>query len=446
MSYKYLEIRPNNVPADGKIEFSGIPVVSFTIGSQNALLKLDSVKVVGKLNVFTNRGQTPLTRPTSALKPTCTASEKMGVYGLFSQLVWRNSKTKQTCEHIRHYSRFMSSYLPVLSSSQDAQSHLSETALIMPSAQQFQNSVVRNTGSSSFACPLPSGMTMGSGVDGAPEGHLPLFESGFGGLDCEIHLSPDQAFLYSTDGNPQTIANCFYQLEDVKIVCEVYVPAPDELSRLMQRTSDAFNFNSISSYTSTLESSNSIINFQLGLRRVLSAFVNFVPSNFINNLGQNGFITSFPAKTGGELVAIEDFAVLKNGERFPYEYQTEANVKTDSKVKNVDPQIIKEFGSAILPETSHLRTQMSPVNTNRFFSMTNGAGATDYSKVPEGGPVYGVGVLYDQFDSDGVDFSSDAFTLQMSTTLDDANPNTAFLFIKAKQTLAYSPSGIEVVS
>jgi hypothetical protein len=34
----------------------------------------------------------------------------------------------------------------------------------------------------------------------------------------------------------------------------------------------------------------------------------------------------------------------------------------------------------------------------------------------------------------------------MTTSLDDANPNTAFLFVKAKNSLAYSPNGIEVVS
>ena len=453
MSTKYLEITPNNVPADGRIQFEGIPVLSFSIGSQAALLKLDSIKVAGKLTIWRNRGaeRAALLHPTGNVNeaPECMASEKMGVYGLMSQLVWRNSKTKQVCEHIRHYSRFMSSYLPVLSSTQDSFSHLSETALIMPSAQAFRDSVIRNTSAagSSFCCPLPSGMTMGGGVDGAPPGHLPLFESGFGGLDCEIHLSPPQQFFFSTDGTTTgQISDCFYELSDVKILCEVYVPPPDELSSLMSRTADAFNFNSISSYSTTLESTNSIINFQLGLKRVLSAFANFVPSSFVNNLAQNGYVTSFPAKADGTLAAIEDVSVLKNGERFPYEFTVDANIKDDSKVKTVDPQITKEFASAILSENHHSRTSISPVNTNRYFNMTNGAAGTDYDVVPEGGPCYGVGVLYDQFDSDGVDFSTDAFTLQLNTKLDDANPNTAYLFVKSKNTLAYSPMGIQVAS
>tara|TARA_B110000902_G_C14287925_1_gene579664 strand:- start:2437 stop:3804 length:1368 start_codon:yes stop_codon:yes gene_type:complete len=455
MSTRYLEIRPNNVPADNKVQFSGIPVISFSIGSQNALLKLDSIKIAGKLNVWRNPGEDPLVHPAklpAAGPPVgneaaeCMASEKLGVYGLMSQVVWRNSKSHQVCEHIRSYGRFMSSMLPTISSNADCTTHLSETALVMPSARAFQDSVIRNTSYSSFCCPIPSGITMGGGVEGAPPGHLPLFESGFGGLDCEIHLAPPQEFFFSTSGVATPIASCFYELEDLRIICEVYEPPMDELSKLMSRTSDTFNFNSISTFSSTLESTNAIINFQLGLSRVLAAFVNFVPSSFINNLAQNGYITSFPARANGTLVSIQDVSFQKNGERFPLEYTVDTNVKTDKKVRTVDPQVIKEFASSIMPETQHLRTSISPVNTNRFFTMANGAGATDYDSIPEGGPVYGVGVLYDMLDSDGVSFQSDAFTLSMDTTLDDANPNTAYLFVKAKNTLAFSPQGIQVLS
>jgi hypothetical protein len=445
MSSKYLQIRPNNVPADGIIQFEGIPVLSFSIGSQNAMLNPASIRIAGKLNIWANRGasRSALVHPSSATAPECMASEKLGIYGAFSQVVWRNSKSKQVCEHIRHYSRFMSSYLPVMSSSQDSHSHLSTTALINPSAESFRVGVVRANSYNSFCCPLPTGMTLGGE-------QLFLGESGFGGLDCEVHLAPPQQFFYSSDGTATAIADCFYELEDVAIFCEVYIPPMDELSKLMKKTTGAFNFNSISSYMTTLESTNSIINFQLGLKRVISAFVNFVPSSFINNLAQNGYLTYFPAKADGSLVAVEDIAFLKNGERFPYEYVVDANIKNDPKVKVVDPQIIKEFASAIIPEDRHTRTSISPVNTNRFFTAKNGKGAeatpTDYNKVPEGGPVYGVGVLYDMLDSDGVDFSTDALTIQMNTSLDDANPNSAYLFVKSKQTLAFSPDGVSVVS
>ena len=52
---RYLEIRPNNVPADGKISHKGgIPMISFTIGSQNAILKTDSIRLAGRLHIWRN--------------------------------------------------------------------------------------------------------------------------------------------------------------------------------------------------------------------------------------------------------------------------------------------------------------------------------------------------------------------------------------------------------
>ena len=94
------------------------------------------------------------------------------------------------------------------------------------------------------------------------------------------------------------------------------VPSPD---------TGVLDFNSITSYFSTLESTNSIVNFNLGLsQRFLPSFVNFVPSNFVNNLSQDGFLTYMPtlkpnaAGTGdGGVANLETISFLRNGERFP---------------------------------------------------------------------------------------------------------------------------------
>lgn len=437
MPIKTLEIQPNNVPSTGKISFrGGLPVVSFTIGSQNAILDPSSIRIAGKLDIWADAdGEAhPIS---NADFVHLTASEKLGVYGCFSQLVWRNSRSKQVCEHIRHYSRFMSSYLPVMSSQGDQFSFMGNTALIVPSSQQFQKEIIQPDITHSFCCPLPSGMTM-SGEK------LNLFPNAFGGLDCEIHLTPDSNFFNSDDGTSTNLLNCFYELSEVKIFCEVYEPEADEMSKYANESKGVFNFNSISSYMTTLESTNSIVNFNLGLSRVLSAFVNFVPSSFLNNRKQNGFLTYFPIKgdAGGTLAEVNDTAFLKMGERFPYEFVIDTNKKLDDNVMNIDPQVNKYFTSALIPEHLHRRCSVSPANTNRNFTGL----PQSYTTIPEGGPHYGVGVLYDLLDSDGVNFKTESFTLQMDTGLDDANPVSAFLFVKAKQTLAFSPAGIEVIS
>tara|TARA_R100000654_G_scaffold24805_3_gene47993 strand:+ start:1844 stop:3169 length:1326 start_codon:yes stop_codon:yes gene_type:complete len=441
MGVKTLQISPNNVPANGKISFrGGLPVISFTIGTQNAILDPASIRISGNFDVFVDADGT--TRPSvgGANFEHLTASEKLGVYGCFNQLVWRNSKSKQVAEHIRHYARFMASYLPVMSSLQDQYSFMSQSALITPSSQQFQKEVIQPDLTHKFCCPLPSGMTMAGEK-------LNLFPNAFGGLECEIHLTPDSQFFCSDDGSSTNLLDTFYQLSDVKIFCEVYEPdTPQEMQKFAGETKGVFNFNSISSYMTTLESTQSIINFNLGLSRVISAFVNFVPSSFLNNRKQNGFLTYFPIKgdADGTLAEVDNTAFLKMGERFPYEFVVSTNVDNGDPTENlnIDPQVNKYFTSSLIPEHLHRRCSISPVNTNRNFTGL----PQSYTTIPEGGPHYGVGVLYDLLDSDGVNFKTESFTLQMETELDDANPVSAFLFVKAKQTLAFSPSGIEVIA
>ncbi len=66
--------------------------------------------------------------------------------------------------------------------------------------------------------------------------------------------------------------------------------------------------------------------------------------------------------------------------------------------------------------------------------------------MPECGGLYGVGVLYDMLDSEGVDFSRAQFSIQMTNGLADGNPVSAYLFVKSKVVVAYdSRAGIQVV-
>lgn len=442
MSQKYLDIDPNNVPASGKVSFkNGNPVLTFTVGRQNAFLDLSSLRVGGVLNIWRDAAGTlhPIAGGGAGNSSEAMASQKLGVYGAFDQVIFRHAETKQVAEHIRHYARFMSSYLPTLAGSQDQLGHLQESALIMPNYNAFQRAVVRNTQGSNFCVPIPSGMTLGGGA-------LPLNQFP---LEIEIHLSPDSQFFYSTDGITTNMADVFYELSDLSLTCECVVPEGQ-----MSEKAGAFSFNSITSYFNTLESTNSIINYNLALSKVLGAFVNFVPSNFVNNLSQDGFLTYMPAKvatggipaiTGGQLADLQTISFLRNGERFPYQFETKTNFKTDNQVQVADPQVIKQFLSSIIPEDIHNRCSVSPVNCNRSFTV-NDSTTTSYRLIPEGGAAWGVGVLYDMLDSEGVDFTNAQFSIQMTNTLDDGNPISAYLFIKHKTTIAFNENGVQVIS
>ena len=429
---KYLTLNPNNVPSSGRVSFArGNPILTFTIGRQMADIDMSSIRVSGGLDIWRTAAGS-----VSGLRPTATAgeavelmaSQKLGIYGAIDQLVFRHAETKQVAEHIRHYQRFMSSYLPIMAGSQDQIGHLSESALIMPNYQAFQDGVIRNTATSDWCIPLPAGMTLGGerlGLDQFP-------------LEIEIHLSPDTQFFYSQDGQTTNIADCFYELSGLQLTCEV-MPKDSSSAK-----SGAFSFNSITSYFSTLESTNSIINYNLGLSKVLSAFTNFVPSSFVNNLAQDGSLTYMPSQADGTLADIDTISFLRNGERFPYHFEVDTNHKEDPATRVVDSQMMKTFLGSIVPESIHNRTSIGPVNANRNYLVSDSAGA-GYRLVPDGGASYGVGVLYDLLDSEGVDFRDTQFSIQMNNGLADGNPVSAYLFIKSKVTVAFSPQGIEVV-
>ena len=432
---KYLSVQPNNVPSSGKVSFArGNPILTITLGRQDAMLDLSSLRLAGDLNIWRDAAGT--LRPTDVAATELQASHKLGAYGVIDQLVFRHAETKQVIEHIRHYGRFMASYLPVMAGMQDVAGHLGETALIYPNYQGFRDSVVRNTRESQFCIPLPSGLTLGTSM-------LPLSKVP---LEIEIHLAPDSQFFYSSDATTGNIANSFYELSNLEVACEVSYgeSSPD---------TGVMSFNSITSYFSTLESTNSIVNFNLGLSKVLASFVNFVPASFVNNLSQDGFLTYMPslapnaAGTGdGGVANLETISFLRNGERFPSAFEVQSVRSATNETPVVDSQVIKGFLSSIIPEKMHTRTTASPLNTNRNFTVNNNT-ATGYRYIPDTGAVYGVGVLYDQLDSEGVDFSNSQFSIQMTNGLTDGNPISAYLFIKSKVSVAWSgQSGVQVIS
>ena len=175
---KYLSILPNNVPASGNISYArGNPVITMTLGRQDAMLDLSSLRLSGDLNIWADaaRGNHPAVGIADELR----GSHKLGIYSAIDSIVFRHAETKAVVEQIRHYGRFMSSMLPVMASNSDCATHLTETALIMPNYKSYRDTVVRNTGSSPFCIPIPCGLTLGT------DGRLPLDKVP---IEMEIHL------------------------------------------------------------------------------------------------------------------------------------------------------------------------------------------------------------------------------------------------------------------
>ena len=431
MSNRYLEIKPSNHNASFSYN-EGRPIISFQISEQEALLLPRSVRFVGQLGVYTASD-----RSVSA-GDDLRMDSRLGVWSIVDQLVISSAKSKQTIEHLRHANRFYSSFFPATSDEKHLIGAFGETGLTLPSLKGQMESVVKETAnpvnnSNEFCIHLPSGLLSGTSA-------IPLSaQSGVGGLTIDIHLAPSSAVLFDQNGTAQAdgLLGAFYEVFNCKLVCELHTPSPQDMP---SGDGGSLEYNSFSGYYQTINSTNAEINFSLGLSRVNSVFMNFIPSKHLNSLDYNSMATLIPTTSSGEIADLSQVVFTKGGVRYPLDYNIDTIYKRDSKQKQVDPQVIRNGLNAIIPFNKITHTMVSPVNCNKDWTSND-------NLVLDGGLNYLVGVAYDTVGSDtaGGNFMSDAWGVQMDLGLTDNNPVSAFIFVHAKQTLMFRGGQIQVI-
>jgi len=443
MTSRYIEIRPDNIPADGKISFkNGFPVLSFTVSAQDGMLDPSTIRIIGNFNAFKDNLATP-TRLTDG--DNVTMNNRLGIYNVIESLTVRANRSKMVCENIRHYSKFMNSYLACTSSLQDQIGHLQQSCLIYPNATTFRKSVMESldaavSPTNEFSFHVPCGfMQSGQMVDLRPDA--------FGGIQLEFLLQPDSNVLFNTDGSTTGIGDAHYELSNLKLTCEVSdIPAGTPSG-----SEGAYNFNTITSLYTSINSTNAQIQYSLALQNVISAFVTFMPVSNINTLTQDGQSTTFPSGDGSvktNLAPIRRVQWLKGGSKYPADFDYVTNIvdaeNTSSKV--VDPQIVKTLVQAISPDSQYSmeRLSVSPVNMNRNYNMiASTTGEDSYMNIAEGGGVYGLAVKYGIGES-GDDFTQEQWGLSIDSDLKSDNPIGVYIFIKSKSQLLYSPQGVQL--
>ena len=443
-------------------------MIQFIIGEQERFLIGRSVRLCGSFRVNLTESGTPsatLVKSSFVTETTGVTTTnddsgsqlslpaRLGAYALIDQLVIRSQATHQVIEHIRHYGRFCASFMPTTTSLGDQVSHLSETALIMPNWELGKTSVVNNpaqaTTGNDFCINLPCGLF--SGLQDIPLSGT----TGLKGLLVEVHLAPDQNVLYALNGNTTTgggtdLRNSYYELSDVRLVAEAVNPTSEQASEFSAK-GNTFEYNSISSYFASINSTNAILNFNLGMSRVLGVFCNFLASENINQLSADGMATApMLNKTTFKVADINQVIFTKGGTRFPLEYNLDT-LQKDTAQKPfpvvVDCQLQRNYLNAIKNFSNLQKTSANPRNTwlNNMESSGDNQELADVYAV-EGGNNYGVGIAYDTISGDGVDFSKESWGLQLDCGLDTDRPHACFVFVHSKNTLVWNAQGLQVMN
>ncbi len=447
-SLEHQQIQPSNIISTGVVSFkNGNPVIQFIIGEQDKYLLGGSLRFCGNIEFFEKDGAGNFKVPTSASK--VGVNSTLGTYGMLDQLSISSQRSKQNIETIRHYSRFLSTYLPTMSNQQEAIGHMGETSCMMPNLLTQQRGLVNNlngseaagrtTFGSSFCLNLPCGL-----LNSAQP--IPLSATwGVGGLMLELRLAPDSQFIFASDHSTGSVSEPFYQLRNLSLVYEVVNPSADMLGKLKSQSGNTLEYNSISSYYTSVNSTNAIVNFNLGLRNCLSAFFNVIPSSRLNNLAEDGLATIPFTNSDGSVAEIKQLIFTRNGVKFPLQYNLDTNVNpkfipSGTTYDVADPQILRNALDSLMPFSNVKKCQLSPMTFTRELD-ANGRDSSE----PHQNHFY-VGVNFDNISNQGVDFTTAQLGIQMELGLTTDNPQTIFLFIHHKNTLVFSPNGLQVIN
>ncbi len=450
MTSRYLELTPSNKTTDDKYSFKeGVAQINWTIPEGNFVLDPHSIRICGDVRFYKDNANPP-TAPTNA--DALSLNSRIGVYSLFNSLIWRSSKHQTTISHERNYNRWLSSYMGISAGFEDNISHLSQTALTIPNYEQEKRAVVVGSELKSFCVHLPCGL-LNAGQS------LPLTSNTLGGLDLSIMLESDAQALqvlpgdFSTDPDIANYVGAHYELSNIKLLCSVITPPPDQLSRLLSSKQGAMSYQSIHSYYDTANSNNVQVSMNFGLSKAKSLFVNMIPSDRLNNLGADGLATLSPVNLDGSLADVQQISTLRGGTIYPKLFPRDTNFKETTDTIMIDPVIFKDYINSISDVNRNRRLIGGIVNANRGYlgkvAVVGGVNknhGTPYQFVNDGGVFYGIGVNYENFiGGSGIDLSKEQWGLNLQCNLTSSNAQSLFIFVNAESTILWTESGVQLV-
>tara|TARA_R110002096_G_scaffold151388_3_gene313973 strand:- start:2339 stop:3181 length:843 start_codon:yes stop_codon:yes gene_type:complete len=272
-----------------------------------------------------------------------------------------------------------------------------------------------------------------------------LNQDAFGGVQYELNLMPDSNVLYAISGNASGLTEAHYELSNLKLCCEVSDIPEGSISG--DESQGVYEFNSITSIYTSINSTNAQLQYSLALRNVLSAFMTFMPVSNINTLTADGHATTFPSGKGSsdsDLAFFRRIQFLKGGSKFPADFDFVNNIISNGSATLPDPQIVKGFVDAVTPDYSGDRTSISPVNANRSYDMITNTNQSSYSNIANGGGLTGLGVSYG-LGGQGEDFSTEQWGVSIESELNRDNPIGVYIFIKSKAQLVYNSNGVQLI-
>ena len=454
-----VEILPLNPPANNSYSFKeGFPIVQFMIPNQPKLLVGSTLRLNGtiRMNMPTSTEQAPVLVDNNQNKGGADAnkngclSSRIGVASTIEQITL-SSMTNQTLEVIRSYGRYLASVQSITHSQDDLDTNVQIESLT--SSRKMNGAFLVNN-EVSFSIPLRTGLLSGGN-------EISIGTNGIRGMIVELRLSPDAQVFSGFSLVNGTVKNdsgsgtgMFYQLRNLSLSYNLLVPDAETSAKMSVPATGSMTYNSVSHLYSVINASDQTQNFNLGTGKTLSVFHNFLPTPHLNNYNQDSFETGRLMNVAGGTYSaeapIKRVSFLKGGVLSPVE--NEIDVETPGINSRPRSEMEVNFINSIKPYSMFNHSLISPNTQNQISTdvsqltgqdLISTSGQNRQQADPE--PVFGIGVAEDPYKV-GVDFKNTNYGVRIVSNLDGQSPNSIFTYVLAQNTLAYSPSGIAIMS
>ena len=441
------EILPSNQPANNTYSFrQGNPIVTFNIGSTNKLLRASSVRINGTLKVVAAGGNAQARQVNNNSirqgggTPLVNINGRTGVSGCFQNINLASNDTNQTLESIRQYGRLCASILPSTHSSDD---FMSNSGLVELNAGQDAVSGNYVNNEVSFSTRLFCGLLNGGNA-------IPLGVNGVRGLAINLELVADQQFLFGTGaGNG---AGASYELSNLSLSGDMLILNEAGQQQLSVPGNGGFQYNSWNNLYSVINSNDATQTYNLANSNVLSVLHNFLPVINANNYAVDGYTTGLPQLTDvtgvnytGGNVSINKVSFSRGGMKLALDYDLDEQVQA----ANGRPQVGLEVNAlAAIPsnkKSAHALNQPLLLGYGgRDENIFDSAGLQAFASVDAGARNFAIGINTDPVSEVGIDFKGQSYATRIQSNLDGKSPNAIYTYVLSKNTLLYSPQGIQV--
>ena len=443
---RYMKLSPSNSGTQSFSYSKGNPIIRFSIAEADAFLIGPEVRLNFELKIFTNAGTRPAVAATYNLDPT------IGSQALIQSInVSSRRYATSLLESIHNYPRLCSSLFQALHDARDVEFQLHNEQRSVGVGHMSSGGVANgllNVGDVNLKADETylrhgrKGYLYGAGQTNASchsirlvagtfmSQNINLSTGGLAGMEVEIHLAPDTSVLFGADANTNS---AYYTLSNVSLTAPILYMNPNQLQAQAEGRANTMSFLSWSSLYNVVTSQTASVVNRVGLKRVLCAVQNYIPTSFINNYLHNSGSCYNPG--------VKRLTFHRNGQRFPLEYEIDvnnANETTEVAETTLSQQVLRNYLSCFRNYRDVKHSLVVPENLRRYTLASN---STELS-------MYGTGCNFDEVSSQGVDLSTGTFGFVMDSKLwtpgtDDGSSQShygVYQFYLAKNTIIVQPN------